>query len=1718
MNVTQIGVSVPGTIIQGATVEEYAGGSVGGAGDVNADGFSDLLVAACDADPAGRTDAGRVYLIYGGSSGIGSGGVMDLSEYPGHVVRINGRAANDVLGHYGTGVSGVGDFNGDGYDDFMLGATQQDNDSANGRAYLVLGCEGELGTGVRFNLNTLDGTNGVRMEGIQTKSCCGSTVCGCGCSNEDLLPELIIGAKWTDVSGKNNCGESYMVFGTWPLPGSGGVFQLSSIGESTGVRIAGINDGDHVGQCVSGVGDVNGDGYTDFLITAPKGDPQGRTDAGESYLIYGSGSGIGSGGSFNLSSLDGSNGTRIDCGYSGDSYDGTYIGLFCSEAGDVNGDGYGDLLIGAEYADSQGLTDAGEAYLVYGSASGIGSGGVLDLRYLNHANRVRLEGERALDCSMRSLSGVGDINGDGFADFVLGNPQYDSPSPCPGRAYLVYGAESIGSAGILRVEDINGVNGVLIDGNNDHDGLGQSVSGCGDVNGDGLDDFILGASAADPNGKNAAGEAYLVLGQSSLESASYKSFARSGETPPQWIGDIGDGKMPWGSGRVQIKFADGSGPGNGDSSLQTAALNRTKSGIGNLADPERIAGVFWQIETDRTGWSNATVKLKYTDSEIAGLDEADLHIYRASSLSGPWTLVADQNLQSTRNMISGTVSGFSYFALSDLTPPILGDLAVTDSNPANNTNPASYTNEWDVRATLGAVTGHTADDLYLSENADLSDPVIIPYTGQAYAIFTLSTGDGMKTVYAALSNNAGMGNIVSDTILLDTNAPATAPIPQDPGDYSQSLDVLFTWTSGTDNGSPPSGIASYDFSVGTSPGSDDVFSGNVGNALSCEVSGSDGDTLFARVRAWDNAGNVGPFSANSDGIIIDITPPTVSLSSASPDPTNGSVAVDVHFSEPVMDFQDGDIGTTNSIVQGFGGSGMDYFFQLVALGDGEIKAFIPGGVALDPAGNGNTPSNILSRTFDGTSPTLVLATTAPDPTNSSPIPVNIEWTEPVNDFFLDDIITTNALASNLTGGGTHYSFDLIPTTDSLLMAMVPAGVAWDGAGNKNQDSNIFSLSFDSSPPSVFLDSPAPDPTSLEKIPVSATFSEAVSGFAPDGVIVTNASLHDFSGGDANYSFSLSPTGEGEVTAWINPGAAFDPAGNGNLASNVFCRTCDYTHPGATMSSSLPDPTNTSPIAVTVTFTEQIIGFSIEDIATTNAIAMKLTGEGADYGFELVPTTDSLVMAWLPPGTVEDASGNKNTGSNILSRTFDGTPPAVLLASCSQEPVLLPPIPVTVWFSESITGFTVEDIVTTNSTIQNFAGSGQDYCFDLFPQSEGSVMARVPPDSAKDQAGNGNARSNEFLRTYSPTPTPTPTPIPVYVWDCPETQGWEKVMTVPDGTFINAADGAFYIADHVRSGCSIGAAGRTGGIPGAYGAWQSASDSVPYISGYLYRVIYTIRTTQGDSGRAPNCRLFTDFIGSGGILAATGGNRVGKGIFAPDQNGEIYNIYIGPPNLSGEGVTNLRVKFEVIDFSNDEEGTNYLDFVEIERVPVPAISEGTPVNSFSQLSDFDSWTSQTLDYPGTPFGIAGLGVGTDGLYIETEGEVTSPIEGQIDYGLWTLPADRSLDVFEPGKLYRCVYTLSSPNRDTIGKIRLYNSNLAANWISLFILIPDQVSSHMPDGDGEEYSVWFETMPALYEGEETDKNRMSYNFDISDGSDEQMGRVILERVELYTYDIP
>ena len=575
------------TLLNGTNGSRMTGAgfpAVASAGDVNGDGYADLIIGAYASGASGRSSAGASYVVFGKATGWTSS--FTLSTLNGsNGFRLDGAAVSDFSGR---SVASAGDVNGDGYADLIIGADGADPGGhfSAGSSYVVFGKAS--GWAATLDLGTLNGSTGFRLDGTANYDTSGYSVASAGDVNGDGYADLIIGAYAADPSGHSSAGSSYVVFGK--AGGWAASLDLSTLNGSTGFRLDGVASGDSSGRSVASAGDVNGDGYADLIIGACYADPGGRTNAGSGYVVFGKAGGWAA--SLDLGTLNGSDGFRLD-GVAG----GDLTGYSVASAGDVNGDGYADMLIGAIYAAPGGHANAGSSYVVFGKASGWAAS--LDLSTLNGTDGFRLDGVASGEYSGRSVASAGDLNGDGYADLIIG-ANYASPTGRvgAGASYVIYGKAG-GWAATFDLGTLNGSDGYRIDGRQG-EYTGKSVAAAGDVNGDGYADLLSG-------GNNSVN---LVFGEPVV------AVTRSGTADANFLtgGELDDSLQGLGGNDTLFGFGgnDTLAGGDGNDSLDGGAGNDTMDGgLGDDVFYVQDSGDV-VIEAAGQGWDQILTSITFT--------------------------------------------------------------------------------------------------------------------------------------------------------------------------------------------------------------------------------------------------------------------------------------------------------------------------------------------------------------------------------------------------------------------------------------------------------------------------------------------------------------------------------------------------------------------------------------------------------------------------------------------------------------------------------------------------------------------------------------------------------------------------------------------------------------------------------------------------------------------------------------------------------------------------------------------------------------------------------------------------------------------------------------------------------------------------------------------------------------------------------------------------
>ena len=429
---------------------------VASAGDVNGDGYSDVLVATS----GGAIGTGSVMLYLGSATG--------LPALPAWT-----KAGENVGDLFGYSVSSAGDVNGDGYSDVLVGAPGWPNYSWKGKVYLYLGSAAGLAAAPAWT------TTGEALDARL-----GYSVASAGDVNGDGYTDVVLGS-YNFKSGAINVGKAYVYLGS--AAGLAAVPNWTALGESA------VNGA--FGQSVSLAGDVNGDGYDDILIGDPMFDRPIAADydhnIGAAYLYLGSPAGVNA--AYEWRTLGEGAGVEYGCSV--------------SFAGDVNSDGYSDVIVGAYRQDAGGKSQAGRAYVYHGTPHynpdpvPVGDRGGLGTTPATVLQDAVPYDDGHLGSSVCS---AGDVNGDGYSDVVVGVPGYNFFKLKQGKAAVFLGS----AAGVQITEYWAAVKDAATARLNAR--CGSSVALAGDVNGDGYSDIVMGANEQDASANVYAADAYLA--------------------------------------------------------------------------------------------------------------------------------------------------------------------------------------------------------------------------------------------------------------------------------------------------------------------------------------------------------------------------------------------------------------------------------------------------------------------------------------------------------------------------------------------------------------------------------------------------------------------------------------------------------------------------------------------------------------------------------------------------------------------------------------------------------------------------------------------------------------------------------------------------------------------------------------------------------------------------------------------------------------------------------------------------------------------------------------------------------------------------------------------------------------------------------------------------------------------------------------------------------
>ncbi len=664
-------------------------------------------------------------------------------------------------------------------------------------------------------------------------------------------------------------------------------------------------------------------------------------------------------------------------------------------------------------------------------------------------------------------------------------------------------------------------------------------------------------------------------------------------------------------------------------------------------------------------------------------------------------------------------------------------LTLSDLIQTNGGNPTDFTvtdNAGTTFAVNSQADGVANDNQIVLTVADLSAAsvkLIITYTNNNNEITDFG-GNAMAT------DGTGV-EILLDIIPPDVTLSTTANDPN-----SGAFDITATFTEDIMN------LATTDFTV--TNGSATAVSGS-GAVYTITITPTADGTVTVNLPAntVQDLANNDNTASNTITLENDETAPTVTITSTASDPTAGAFDITMTFPEAVTGFDITDLVIGNGVAGNFAGSGTSYTATITPSSDGAVTVDIASGAGQDDATNGNVAAAQFSIENDETSPSLIISTSAGDPVSGA-FTATFTFDEDVTGFGIGDISVGNGSVSGLSGSGGLYTATITPTSDGTVTVDVPGAVAQDAAGNDNIAAAQFTIENDETPPAVTITSIANDPIN-GAFDITLTFSEDVTGLALTDLTIANGTASNLSGSGASYTVTITPISDGALTVDIVTGVVQDAAGNDNTAATQFAIEADLTAPSTPVISGISDDTGADATDRVTNDNTLIFNGTAEANSTVEmfidgtSIGTTTADGSGNWTFDHSATTladaDYDVTA-----TATDAATNTSASSAVLTVTVDTVTPAdPVLSAISDD-----------------NGISNTDIITNDPTLifsgtaEPFAtitiGSGPFTLLTTTADANGDWVGDATFRSfttsinlfitATDLAGNTSSNSNTFL--------------------------------------------------------------------------------------------------------------------------------------------------------------------------------------------------------------------------------------------------------------------------------------------------------------------------------------------------------------------------------------
>lgn len=846
-------------------------------------------------------------------------------------------------------VSNAGDVNGDGFDDFVIGLPENftfydDSGSTaydeTGTAFVVFGSESGLES--NFDLTTLDGSNGFRIDGDPDLSAddLGRSVSLAGDINGDGIDDILVGDPRGGYFGSdgNRNGSTFVVFGQENQPDGTSSFGSSVVvsdfidgGSTDGATFIPDGWGAESGRDVANIGDFNGDGFDDFIVSGHYDGEGSTTGSGSVFIVFGTSSGFD--GTLDIEALDGSNGTKITARDEGTR---SYYGYNVAQAGDVNGDGFDDVIFSslsgggssttvvvfgnesgaasfdiAELNPDTGFklfsaghaiagggdingdgiddlvigTDEDTAFVLFGDTD-LGNVVADNLTYSfdydgvtysysyasylgsdkggdgTHGFRIDLDPDDSnesvsSDYPTLSIDVIGDVNGDGFDDFIIGNPndgygsggegeyggeyseeeEESSDGGPPGKVYVIFGGTGVGAE--LSVDSLDGTNGFAIESSSSSF-LGVSATGAGDVNGDGFADILVSDEGAYSYNNYVEDDVYA--------GSSYLIFGRDfGGT----AGDVGDA----GDNNDLTASSDGVASGGaGNDVITIDAMDFFRVDGGGGSDTLALDGTGLHLNFDDVD-PRAVQNIEVIDLTGSGNNTLTINHLQAGDILGPkQTLQINGDAGDVVNLPRGTFVSTGVYQSFNTTINVAAGITVNEQEFAPDITSLDSFFVDENETTVGVVTARDLNNDAITYSVDSA-------LGHG-SLFSINPTTGELSFNSA-PNFEAPGDFPGNDNTYDVFVTASDGVRET---TQQILVTVVDVNESPVFNSAATGTFSRNLNAGTSVYTVDVSDEDVGDTVTLSLGGADADkfTLSGNLITTDFATNEIPIDADAD--------------------------------------------------------------------------------------------------------------------------------------------------------------------------------------------------------------------------------------------------------------------------------------------------------------------------------------------------------------------------------------------------------------------------------------------------------------------------------------------------------------------------------------------------------------------------------------------------------------------------------------------------------------------------------------------------------------------------------------------------------------------------------------------------------------------------------------------------------------------------------------